>query len=62
MRALLAIKCEFARFKADLKGITVLEYALLAGIMVAALAIGFPVLTGHLPTLFNNIGANLVMN
>ena len=55
------VKAELNRLQADRKGITALEYGILAAIMVAALLTGFKAVTGDLTTLFNNIGGKLTI-
>ncbi len=52
-------KAELNRLSRDRKGITALEYGILAAVMVAALLGAFKTLTGDLSTLFNGIGGNL---
>jgi pilus assembly protein Flp/PilA len=59
--ALLSIATELARLKADRKGITALEYGILAAIMVAALVAGFGAVTGNLSALFTAVGGKLTM-
>lgn len=55
-------KAELARLKTDRKGITALEYGILAAIMVTALVAGFGAVTGKLTGLFNAIGNKLVLS
>jgi len=43
----------------DRRGVTALEYALLAGIIVATVLIGFTTLSNAVSNQFNNIGGNL---
>jgi len=43
----------------DDRAVTLLEYALIAGIIVATIVIGFTSLGGALSSQFSNIGANL---
>ena len=43
----------------DRRAVTVLEYALIAGIVVATVIIGFTSLGGALSNQFSNIGGNL---
>ena len=62
MCALLAIATELTRLRADRKGITSLEYGILAAIMVPALLAGFAVVAGDLTALFNTIGPKLVIS
>ena len=43
----------------DCRAVTALEYALIAGIIVATIVIGFTALTNALSNQFSNIGASL---
>jgi pilus assembly protein Flp/PilA len=52
-------KAELARLKTDHKGITALEYGIMAAVMVAVLLAAFTTLTGNLTKLFANIGKQL---
>ncbi len=45
--------------KSDRRAVTALEYGLIAGVIVATVAVGFGVLAGDLSTKFNNIGGSL---
>jgi Flp pilus assembly pilin Flp len=45
--------------KTDRRGVTALEYALIAGVLVATVLTGFGVLAGDLSNKFANIGAGL---
>ena len=45
--------------KADRRAVTALEYGLIAGVIVATVAVGFGVLANDLSNKFNNIGAGL---
>ena len=52
-------KAELARLSGDRKGITALEYGIMAAVMVGVLVVAFTSLTGSLKTLFNTIGTDL---
>ena len=52
-------KAELARLTTDRKGITALEYGIMAAVMVAVLLAAFQTLTGDLSKLFGNIGKEL---
>jgi pilus assembly protein Flp/PilA len=52
-------KAELSRLSSDRKGITALEYGIMAAVMVAVLATAFQALTGQLTTLFTSIGTKL---
>ena len=43
----------------DRRGVTALEYALIAGVLVATILIGFNVFASDLANKFNNIGGSL---
>ena len=45
--------------RADHRAVTALEYALIAGVLVASILIGFNVFAGDLANKFNNIGGSL---
>ena len=45
--------------KSARRAVTALEYGLIAGVIVATVAVGFGVLAGDLSTKFNNIGGSL---
>jgi pilus assembly protein Flp/PilA len=45
--------------KTDTRAVTALEYALIAGVIVATVLIGFNVLANDLSNKFSNIGASL---
>jgi Flp pilus assembly pilin Flp len=45
--------------KTDRRAVTALEYALIAGVIVATILAGFQVLAGDLSTKFSNIGGSL---
>ena len=44
---------------ADRKAVTALEYAMIAGIIVAVIAVGFGVLASTLSNSFNSIGTSI---
>lgn len=43
----------------DRRAVTALEYALIAGVIVATVLVGFNVLAGDLSSKFNSIGGSL---
>ncbi len=43
----------------DRRGVTALEYAIIAGIIVAVIALGFGVMASDISNSFNNIGTSL---
>ena len=45
--------------KSDRRALTALEYAMIAGIIVAVIAVSFGVLASHLSVQFGDIGGNL---
>lgn len=45
--------------KADRRAVTALEYALIAGVIVATILVGFNVLATDMSTKFNSIGTSL---
>ena len=45
--------------KSDRRAVTALEYAMIAGIVVAVIAVSFGVLASDLSVQFGNIGGNL---
>ena len=49
----------WASLHSDRRAVTALEYAMIAGIVVAVIAVGFGVLAGDMSTKFNSIGTNL---
>lgn len=48
-----------ARIKADRKAVTALEYGLIAGLIVATIAVGFGILGSNLSNQFSGIGSSL---
>lgn len=46
-------------FASDRRGVTALEYALIAGIVVVVIAVGFGVYAGNLSAQFNIIGGGV---
>ena len=52
-------KAELARLKTDRKGITALEYGIMAAVMVGVLVVAFTGLMDNLKTLFTGIGTKL---
>jgi len=46
-------------FKADRRAVTALEYGLIAGVIVATIAVGFALLANALSTQFVGIGSSL---
>jgi pilus assembly protein Flp/PilA len=45
--------------KTDRRAVTALEYALIAGVIVATILVGFQVLATDMSTKFNSIGGSL---
>ena len=45
--------------KFDRRAVTALEYGLIAGVIVATIAVGFSLLANNLSTKFSSIGTNL---
>ena len=45
--------------KTDRRAVTALEYALIAGVIVATILVGFKVLAGDMSAKFNSIGTSL---
>lgn len=45
--------------KSDRRAVTALEYALIAGVIVATILAGFKVLAGDMSNAFNTIGGSL---
>ncbi len=45
--------------KSDRRAVTALEYALIAGVIVATILVGFKVLAGDMSNSFNSIGGSL---
>jgi Flp pilus assembly pilin Flp len=48
-----------AQIKADRKAVTALEYGLIAGLIVATIAVGFGVLGSSLSNQFSGLGTSL---
>jgi pilus assembly protein Flp/PilA len=55
-------KAELHRLHSDRKGITALEYGIMAAVMVAVLGAAFSGVAGHLTTLFTAIGGKLTLS
>lgn len=55
MEALLSVSRAFV---ADRRSVTALEYALIASIMVAAMAVAVPLIGTHLFSIFSNLSAS----
>lgn len=49
----------WASLSTDRRAVTALEYAMIAGIVVAVIAVGFGIMAGNISTKFNSIGAAL---
>ena len=49
----------WAAFKADRRAVTALEYGLIAGVIVATVAVGFSLLANGLSTRFQDVGSSL---
>lgn len=47
------------RLKLDRRAVTALEYGLIAGLIVATIAVGFSILAGDLSNEFSGIGESL---
>jgi pilus assembly protein Flp/PilA len=47
---------QWLKLKADRRGVTALEYGLIAGVIVATIAVGFSILANDLSQEFSNIG------
>jgi Flp pilus assembly pilin Flp len=47
------------KLKIDRQGVTALEYGLIAGVIVATIAVGFALLANDLSQQFSNIGNSL---
>ena len=45
--------------KTDRRAVTALEYALIAGVIVATILVGFKVLASYMSDKFNSIGSSL---
>lgn len=45
--------------KMDRRAVTALEYGLIAGVLVATVAVGFNTLSGNLSTKFSGVGASI---
>lgn len=43
----------------DRRGVTALEYAMIAGIIVAVIAVGFGVLASNISNAFNSVGTSI---
>ncbi|HEY7578794.1 MAG TPA: Flp family type IVb pilin [Acetobacteraceae bacterium] len=52
-------KAELNRLRSDRKGVTAVEYAIIAAVLVAALGTAFSALTGDLKDVFDKIGTTL---
>ncbi|MEJ0016000.1 MAG: Flp family type IVb pilin [Acetobacteraceae bacterium] len=46
----------WAQLKGDTRAVTALEYALIAGVIVATILVGFNVLAGNMSNKFTSIG------
>jgi Flp pilus assembly pilin Flp len=49
----------WATLSTDRRAVTALEYAMIAGLVVAVIAVGFGVLASDIQTKFTSIGTNL---
>ncbi len=47
------------RLRSDRRAVTALEYGLIAGVIVATIAVGFTILANDLSSQFENIGNSL---
>lgn len=50
------------QLKADQRGVTALEYALIAGVVVATVVVGFTTLGGDISNAFTTIGTSIKTN
>ena len=48
------------KLAADRRGVTALEYGLIAGVIVATIAVGFALLANDLSQQFENIGSSVL--
>ena len=49
----------WASLSTDRRAVTALEYAMIAGIVVAVIAVGFGIMAGNISAKFNSIGTAL---
>lgn len=56
---MLAFIKTWAALRTDRRAVTALEYAMIAGVVVAVIAVGFGVLATDMSTKFSSIGTNL---
>jgi pilus assembly protein Flp/PilA len=56
---MIRIATVWAALKADRRAVTALEYGLIAGLIVATIAVGFASLANQLSNQFNAIGGSL---
>lgn len=49
----------YAKLAADQKGVTAIEYGLIAGLIAVAIVVAVTAVGGDLQTLFNNVGTKL---
>jgi Flp pilus assembly pilin Flp len=56
---MLAYITTWAALRTDRRAVTALEYAMIAGIVVAVIAVGFGYLAGDISNKFNSIGTAL---
>lgn len=49
----------WSAFRSDRRAITALEYAIIAGVLVATIVIGFNVFAGDVSVKFNSVGTSL---
>ena len=51
--------CQWLKLKTDRRAVTALEYGLIAGVIVATIAVGFGLLANDLSNQFENIGTSI---
>ena len=49
----------WAALRSDRRAVTALEYAMIAGVVVATIAVGFGVLASDMKNMFSNVGTSL---
>ncbi len=49
----------WAALRTDRRAVTALEYAMIAGVVVATIAVGFGVLASDMKNMFSNVGTSL---
>ncbi len=59
LRALVKASSGFQKFQADTKGVTAIEYGLIAGLIAVGLVTALTLVGNNLKNLFNSIGTTL---